>query len=351
MPFVLYAEDAMFAKIVNIIIDMKKQFKIAGRIFLSALCVAVLLVANLYAYPVLNAQIVKQPEGYAGVLRLWHIDGFEGGKGARSSFLQRAASYYEEQGGMLVLVTVHTAESAAREIEAGNTPDLISFGGAAEFVADVVRPLKGYSFGPAEIGDTAYAYPWCRGNYFLFSADGNYSDASAENTVISAGRGASAEAAACYAGMQGEYSVEPSVQAYVHWIDGKYRYMVGTQRDVQRLITRGVAFQVQPLSAYNDLMQYIAICSDDAAHYNAALNFVESLLSEKTQQMLTQIGMLSMRYSIYDAADPLSVAESYSAKTLPAFLSDNARTNFYTAARSALRGDENGAKNLQNFLL
>lgn len=312
---------------------------------LAAACVAA---ACLFAYPALNAQTQPDPARQAGILRLWHIDGFEGGKGSRASFLSRAADVFEKESGMIVLVTVHTAESARSALQAGDAPDLLSFGGDAAYIADFALPLRGLHFAAAETGGETVAYPWCRGAYFLFSADGDFSGIDAENTLLSAGRGSCIQAAAWSAGLRGAFTAETPAQAYVHWLGGKYRYLLGTQRDVQRLLTRGAQFEALPVGGYNDLLQYICICS--GGQYAASLAFIEYLLSDKVQGELSQIGMLSVSCLVYTSG-PLASAQPFAAKSPHAFLSADGRRQFGLVAEAALQGDENGAKNLQNFLI
>ena len=57
---------------------------------------------------------------YSGILRLWHVDSFEGGKGSRVNFLKRTASQYEKShNGLYFMVNTYTAEGAAQAIEIG----------------------------------------------------------------------------------------------------------------------------------------------------------------------------------------------------------------------------------------
>ena len=107
---------------------------------------------------------------YSGILRVWQIDGVEGGKGARAAFLSRAAKIFEEENeGVFVLVTAHTKESAQNAVENGDVPDVLSFSGACDFAADIAVPLSGMEWSASQIGGKTLAYPWCRGGYFLFS--------------------------------------------------------------------------------------------------------------------------------------------------------------------------------------
>lgn len=327
---------------------MKRFFRAVRTPFLCLLCAAVAALACLYP---LRGAGGEEPQGWPGVLRLWQIDSFEGGRGSRASFLNGVARRYEAEGGMLVLVTAHTAESAAYALQNGQTPDLISYGAGFDLAADVARPLDGYAYAPGMLGGQTYALPWCGGGYFLLTGEGDYSDVSAENTVLGAGRGASVYAAAALEGLKGEFAAQDTLQAYVSLIGGKYRYMVGTQRDVWRLRTRQFSFTAKPLAAYNDLLQYISVCAEDAHRYAASLAFLEVLLSQEVQQTLTTIGMMSIQYSIYADDAVFSAAERGAARmTVPAFMSAAARAELDACALSALNGDKSGAKKIENFL-
>ena len=80
-----------------------------------------------------------------------------------------------------------------------------------------------------------------------------------------------------------------SVAAYTGFLSGKYRYLLGTQRDVCRFQARGVTVQARPLTKYCDLFQYIGILSSEKRE--ASLAFVEKLLSSEVQGRLSAIGM------------------------------------------------------------
>ena len=317
------------------------------------LLAAVVVIGCFAAYPALTSSAERDGAQYGGILRLWQIDSFEGGKGSRASFLNRAARIFEEQNvGTLVLVTAHTVQSAANSIAEGNVPDMISYGVGAEFVGDIVRPLDGYSFPYAKIGRDTYAYPWCRGGYFLFTAEGDFSDVSEENTVISQG-GNLSEAAAYCAGLTGDFAFESSLKAYVSLINGKYKYMLGTQRDVYRFTTWQFSFQAKPLDGFSDLWQYISVCTEDAKKYNACLAFLDCLFSEQVQGMLPQIGMMSAIREVYDSSVPaMQEGEKvHPLRSVNLFLSAAALDDLRRSGMLALGGDKNGAKNLENYLL
>lgn len=218
------------------------------------------------------------------VVRVWNIDTFEGGKGSRTAFLKSVARGL--QGEAYYLVTSYTLEGALSAFAEGEAPDVLSFGvGLSEF-AERLLPLK-REFAGGELGGKTLAYPWCMGGYYLFSL----TDFEGEGrTVLSVGGENLPAVAARLEGISGEET--ESVAAYTGFLSGKYRYLLGTQRDVCRFQARGVIVQARPLTKYCDLYQYIGILSSEKR--DASLAFVEALLSPEVQGRLSQIGMFPL---------------------------------------------------------
>ena len=243
------------------------------------------------------------------VVRVWNIDTFEGGKGSRTAFLKSVAR--ELQGEAYYLVTSYTLEGALSAFAEGDAPDVLSFGvGLSEF-AERLLPLP-YSFAGGELGGKTLAYPWCMGGYYLFSL----TDFEGEGrTALSVGGENLPAVAARLEGITGEET--ESVAAYTGFLSGKYRYLLGTQRDVCRFQARGVSVQARPLTKYCDLYQYIGILSSEKR--DASLAFVEALLSPEVQGRLSQIGMFPL--------------ENNAERTVSVFLSSEALGRLATAAR------------------
>ena len=218
------------------------------------------------------------------VVRVWNIDTFEGGKGSRTAFLKSVAR--ELKGEAYYLVTSYTLEGALSAFAEGDAPDVLSFGvGLSEF-AERLLPLP-YSFAGGELGGKTLAYPWCMGGYYLFSL----TDFEGEGrTALSVGGENLPAVAARLEGIMGEEM--ESVAAYTGFLSGKYRYLLGTQRDVCRFQARGAIVQARPLTKYCDLYQYIGILSSEKR--DASLAFVEALLSPEVQGRLSQIGMFPL---------------------------------------------------------
>ena len=125
------------------------------------------------------------------------------------------------------------------------------------------------------------------GGYYLFSLTDFEGDG---RTVLSVGGENLPAVAARLEGISGEET--ESVAAYTGFLSGKYRYLLGTQRDVCRFQARGVSVQARPLTKYCDLYQYIGILSSEKR--DASLAFVEALLSPEVQGRLSQIGMFPL---------------------------------------------------------
>ena len=218
------------------------------------------------------------------VVRVWNIDTFEGGKGSRTAFLKSVARGL--QGEAYYLVTSYTLEGALSALAEGDAPDVLSFGVGLSAFAERLLPLP-YSFAGGELGGKTLAYPWCMGGYYLFSL----TDFEGEGrTALSVGGENLPVVAARLEGIAGEET--ESVAAYTGFLSGKYRYLLGTQRDVCRFQARGAKVQARPLTKYCDLYQYIGILSSEKREVSLA--FVEALLSPEVQGRLSEIGMFPL---------------------------------------------------------
>ena len=225
-------------------------------------------------------------------LSVWQIDSFEGGKGSRADFLQDVGKEFNKKENCYISVTSLSAEAARLNLSHGNVPDIISYGagtyGLESFVTDFTA--------------------WCHGSYCLLTLDTNcdFSDANADNTVVNSGKDNFVDIAALFCGLQ-DAEYENSTSAYVQLINGEYKYLLGTQRDIFRLKTRNVSFSIKPLTDFNDLYQNISItnkCKNGAY----AQKYIDFLLSKKSE--LNKIGMFSDGVKLYN--DEAGVCENLS---------------------------------------
>lgn len=328
---------------------MKKSALLQAAVcFLLAATLCVLSVC--YAIPALTAS-PEDETSQKGVVRLWNIDTFEGGKGSRTAYLNRISAAYEKtHPDVYVMVSSYTAEGARAALEEGDAPEMISFGIGFSEIAEKCLKINGRFFSGGEIGGECRAVPWCRGGYALYCLQDDFSSATSENTVVSSGGCNLPAIAAAFLPLSGKLCVEESASAYVRFLAGKYRYLLGTQRDACRLAARGVNAFCRPIEGFSDLWQYIAVLAGDEESRSVCDGFVETLLSPTSQKRLTEIGMLSPYFDVYDSEDGLhDLLESAKIGfTLDVFASAEGLRKADEAARAAV-GDGN-AEVLKNFL-
>ena len=282
--------------------NFSKIFRAIGKTLPFLLVGVIVLIVSLYPK--------KQEEAPVPVVvNVWHIETFEGGKGSRASFLKNVAARVEKKDNTLYyMVKSYTAEGAREALKEGKLPDMISYGIGFGDCLERALPLS-YRFSGGEAGGACLAYPWASGRYSLFSLENNFEKEG--ETVISEGGQNLVRAAAYFENIRGE--ALPSTSAYVNFLNGKYRYLLGTQRDECRFQTRGVTVYRKDLNEFCDLYQYISVLS--AEKFEVCRTFIDCLLSREVQESLEQIGMFS-------------VQKSTALKTVSVFSSEEARENF-----------------------
>lgn len=202
---------------------------------------------------------------------VWQIDGFEGGRGSRSRYLQNIGDNCFKDSKIYVTVTALSADAARINLQQGIIPDIISY--PAGFYG-----IENY------INKKDFVYKtWCRGAYCYLTVDENadFTDITVENTVINAGKDNIAEIAALFCGVGSAKTEEPT-NAYLKLLSGQYKYLLGTQRDIFRLKTRNAAFSVKPVTQFNDLYQNISVLTANGLKYNVCKRFVDYLLANNS---------------------------------------------------------------------
>lgn len=328
-----------------------KFFRFAAGIILCA-CAAV--TAFVGADKISEKKDFVRPAEYRGVITLWQIDCFEGGVGSRKKFLLDAARGFEKENqGVLIMAVSHTVESAAKSVENGITPDLISYGCGTEIKN--ARELRKKTFAAGGvIGEKTYAVPWCRGGYCLITNPKiKVAEDKINSLLVSQGEFTQPLAAFAMEGLVANgFEVMPPMNAYVKFTEGKTPFFLGTQRDVNRLINRGMEFTVRPLTAYNDLYQYISLVSEDAAKSVYAERFIDYLLSDGVQKKLNKIGMFSARLKTEFEGESLNAmqkAEGF--QTVSAFLSQEELKEMQSLSFSAAQGNAAALTKIKKLLV
>lgn len=250
----------------------------------------VLLAAIIISAPLTASKIGKTAaDGTSdemAVLNVWQIDSFEGGKGSRAEYLKNIGAEFTKTSSCYIKVTALTASAARENLNRGIVPDLISYGAGMYGIENFI------------VGEKPY-YCWANGGYCFLTIDegADFSDISNENTVVNAGTDNLSGAAALLCGVNGAAAEKPT-GAYVKLLNGKYKYLLGTQRDIFRLKTRGAAFKIKPVTEFNDLYQNISITSKNTKSQAQAQKFIEFLLSNSAD--VKKVGLMAEGLNLYD---------------------------------------------------
>ncbi len=293
---------------------------------------------------------IQETPKYKGILTVWQIDSFEGGVGSRKQFLlDRAARFEKKYEGVLVMVISHTVESAEENVKKGEFPDMISYGNG--FEGDCFCKLNISGFKGGNIGEDTYAVPWCRGGYALIYNPKLYKD-DIEELVVSQGEYTQPVLAALEGGISAKrIKVLAPMEAYTEFVSGKTAYFVGTQRDINRLDRREAEYGAKPLSKFNDLYQYVSVCTRSEEKKFYSQEFIKYLLSNDSQKKLCDIGM-------FPCAD-LSVNEGVLGEmekernelTLSLFLGKSSFKKIQELSLKAFVGDENAYAKIKNMII
>lgn len=295
-------------------------------IILVAIIVLIIITVPLLA--VLQSRSAAVGDVQTQSITVWQIDGFEGGRGSRSQYLQNIGNKCFKNDKVYVTVTSISADAARLNLEQGKMPDIISY--AAGFYG-----IENY------INKKDFAYKsWCRGGYCFLTIDesADFNDITAENTVINAGKDNLSGVAALMCGVGGAQLLEPT-NAYLNLLNGKYKYLLGTQRDIFRLKTRNATFSVKPVTQFNDLYQNISILTSNNAKYDICKRFVDYLFENNNT------GKLGLLYGenkdIEEELKPLCNVELETALNFPC------KKDYIDQLKSAAQsGDVNKIKNL-----
>lgn len=240
---------------------MHKKKIVALSIIIAALVIIVPILASF------RSRKAAADDSSMQCIKVWQIDGFEGGRGSRSQYLNMAGEQCFKKEKTYINVVTLSADAARINLENGDMPDIISYAAGFYGIEKIIN------------GKNSAYKNWCRGGYCIISlVEGvDFSDVSAENTVANAGKDNLADVAAAMCGLNGCAFEEPA-NAYLQLINGKYKYLLGTQRDVFRFKTRNVPFVLQPVTQFNDLYQNVSILTSNAEKYAVCNRFVEFLL-------------------------------------------------------------------------
>ena len=323
------------------------------RLIIFLLTVSVVAFSFTFGLNTLNTIEDKRYAGvsYQGIINLWHIDSFEGGVGSRADFLFKETVAFEKQNkGVLILVTNHTIESYNENISNGVYPDFISYGVGVDVVGVKEMTVKDNFIGGKLLGKT-FAVCWCRGGYVLIE---NPSVSSSNGVVVSFNGNTKPYTAIALSEKQLKIDgVKSPLDAYYDFVTGKSKYLLGTQRDINRLIKRDFSANLTPITAFNDLYQYISVITDDQNKTYYINAFIERLLSVEVQKKLKNIGMLSVSGVVEYADEGLALMEETKgfSYTVSGFSDSVKNTQIESLSKQIVENNLGDKEKLKNMLL
>lgn len=307
------------------------------------LCVFLCLVSGITIFAAKPIDFSDKQEENTAALDIWHIDMFEGGVGSRGEIIKSAAKEYYKKKGVLVNVKIHTVFSAEESFKKGVYPDIISYSAGLKLPHDRLKKMGNGKVLGSYKGEI-FAKPWCFGGYVYIARKNEKID----GLIISTQEFSLPYLACGYSGLDLPVKEEvDSAKAIYSFYRKKNCALIGTQRDIFRLLNKGYDLEIKPLPTYNDLYQYMSILSNE--NFAESLDFIESFI-EKTESggVLKRIGMLAPSgYSAKTCSEELSVFDKIKYKlTVSPFLPADKLTKL----RELSKDFSKNAENIKNFV-
>lgn len=305
---------------------------------------------------------------YKGIVTLWQIDTFEGGSGSRKQFLLSVAKKFEKlYDGTLILVVSHTVESAKNSFNNGECPDLVSYGVGLEVpnlkevssgIKNVVKNSGSVGFLGGSIGEKLYAVAWANGCYVLISnpkleKENVFLPRKIDNLLVSQNSFTQPCLSLALENLSvNDLAVKSPLEAYVKFTENKTPYFLGTQRDVVRLLSRGMEFRATPITSYNDLYQYISLTCNNSEKSVYAEKFIEFLIGKEAQTSLNKIDMFSPYYPVtYSVTEMAELQNAKYKSTVSAFTAELELGEIQRDSYLALRGNQEELIKIKKLVL
>lgn len=256
---------------------------------------AIITVAVIVICPFLIKQKVSSKPIDSVVITVWHVDSFEGGKGSRTAFLRKVATNFSKKNkNVSFLVTNYTLEGLKTALSSGKTPDLISYGGCSINLENHAEKIDFSVLDGGRLSNgKRFAVSYLKGRYFKISKG-----VEGKAVILSKSEFSSPEIACLFAGVHGiEFETLSPIKAYNQFALKKDVTMIGTQRDVIRLINNEQEFTLTAIDSYCDLFQYISLTAKGDSEKFYAREFINYLLSSEVQDKLTSLNMFSVNKS------------------------------------------------------
>ena len=289
------------------------------------------------------------------ILSVWQIDSFEGGIGSRRKFLEEIANSYEKiDKSTLFLVMSYTEEGAEENFKNGIYPDLISYGNGV-YPLGAIELDNGNNFNGAKVGEKCLGEVWARGGYYLIeNLNFKGGNLEREEVAVSSAKFTQPIIALLEEGiLNKDLKVLKPLDAYVRFVGGKCKYLLGTQRDIVRLENKELNVKSTLLNNFSDLNQYVSVTTKDAVKREKAKDFVKFLLSKNQQEKLSKICMGSNYFNVQFDNENLNELNKINSKikTISAFLEKEILLNLKEQSLGAYYGDKEIYNKIKNILI
>ncbi|MBP3630961.1 MAG: hypothetical protein J6J23_05685 [Clostridia bacterium] len=345
-----------------------KGSKPFGIFNLIALSLLVLVLIGISTLPMLkiekrnnSVKHLESDNNMQAIIEVWNVDTFSGGNISKTDYLNKVARLFENANkGLYINVRNMSVDEFVLAKESGKLPSVISFGyGVGSVVRDLLTPLNNVPLGMnAEVKNsgiaenTQLAVGYAMGGYAYFSTSEKLSEASNNNDItfskdfvncgfnktlrkstkhiygLAYGKNSYISPMKCLAVENSSEILESpdDYNAYIDFISlNKATILLGTQRDLVKLkgkLDRGAIqdLLIEPVASYNDLIQYVGVVKGNNEQFDKlAKLFIETLLCESSQKLLSESGLFSTTIPHLYADSYFSLIEDavWSCKNIP----------------------------------
>lgn len=325
------------------------MMKVLLRIFCGFACITSVILSLIIGIDKITPQKTTTSNEKT-IIEVWQIDSFEGGKGSRQDFLNWVGLEFSKKNkNVLVSVSSYSIQSAENSFKEGKFPDVVSYGIGLELPKETVCINSSKEFKGAIKDKKSYGVAWCKGCYVLIGKEFDKSNGM-QKVIVSKSQYNQPLLSFCSNGFTvKELFVESPLDAYVEYTS-KGGYLLGTQRDIFRLTSRGKDFDFITLEGFNDLMQYVSVIGVTEEKTQYAKDFVEFLLKDDIQKRLVDIGMFSTTgLKLYETDEILSKLEKATIdKTISVFGDKRFIEETFNLSYKASLGDKDAFMQINN---
>lgn len=314
--------------------------------FIISLCISIFL-----AIPTLLKTSSISSKKYDTIITIWHTDTFQGGEGSRKKFLINTSKLIEKKNsGVLFFVLEKSPNEINELLKKGEYPDIISYGNGIN-VEKSIKIEKPIEFKGCNILNQTKALPWCMGRYFLLENTSNSNKLNKEELLVSRNKYNQPYIALLLNDKHfNSVKVLDCDKAFSQFANNKYKYYLGTQRDVVKGENLNLNYNAYPLDNFNDLIQYVSITTSKSEKLIYINQFINELISKNNQEKLKDYSLYSPYYEFELKYEKLNVKRSNNNyKVLRFLISENESNELYNLSEEVYKTtkDKNKIENIE----